>query len=116
MCARDGDVVGGGERRQQVVLLEDEADLLLAQFGPPASDIASRSLPCMWTLPEVGGVRPPRMWNSVDLPEPEGPTMETNSPRFTSRSDAAQRVNVHLADAIDLAQVAHLDDESLRYS
>src|SRR5271156_57264 len=37
-------------------------------------------------LPEVGGVRPPRMLNKVDLPEPEEPTTARNSPLATSRS------------------------------
>src|SRR5260370_881353 len=26
------------------------------------------------------------MWNNVDFPEPDGPTMDTNSPAWTSRS------------------------------
>ena len=26
------------------------------------------------------------MWNSVDFPEPDGPTMARNSPAFTRRS------------------------------
>src|SRR5258708_10515534 len=32
-------------------------------------------------LPEVGVSRQPRICIRVDLPEPEGPMMETNSPR-----------------------------------
>src|ERR1700731_1654043 len=37
-------------------------------------------------LPEVGGVRPPRMLKRVDLPEPEEPTTAMNSPLATWRS------------------------------
>ena len=28
----------------------------------------------------------PRMWSRVDLPAPDGPMIDTNSPSFTSRS------------------------------
>src|SRR5690349_21908945 len=52
----------------------------------PPSLRCARSWPATWTSPEVGGVRPPMMWKSVDLPEPEGPMMETNSPGRTARS------------------------------
>ena len=36
------------------------------------------------TEPEVGLSTPPRMCSNVDLPLPDGPTMETNSPRSVS--------------------------------
>src|SRR6266542_1857521 len=52
----------------------------------PASESCARSISPTRTLPEVGGVRPPMMWNSVDLPEPEGPMTARNSPAATSRS------------------------------
>ena len=53
------------------------------------------------------------MWKSVDLPEPDGPMIERNSPRLHVQIDAAQRLHIHLADAVDLAQVADLDDAPL---
>jgi hypothetical protein len=31
-------------------------------------------------------MKPPMMWSSVLLPQPLGPTIETNSPAATSRS------------------------------
>jgi hypothetical protein len=34
--------------------------------------------------PALIGSRPATMRRSVDLPQPEGPTMTTNSPSFTS--------------------------------
>ncbi len=53
------------------------------------------------------------MWNRVDLPEPDGPTMERNSPGLNVEIHAAQRRHVHLADPVGLAQVAGLDDAPL---
>ena len=37
------------------------------------------------TVPEVGCCRPAIKCSSVDLPHPEGPTMQRNSPGFTFR-------------------------------
>ena len=50
-----------------------------------ASERREKSVPSMVTEPLVAGVRPPRMWKRVDLPEPEGPTMATNSPGQISK-------------------------------
>ena len=35
--------------------------------------------------PEVAGIKPPMIRSSVDLPQPEGPMIEKNSPAWTSR-------------------------------
>src|SRR5258708_5822793 len=43
-------------------------------------------VPLTNTSPDVGLKKPATMFNKVDLPQPEGPTMQTNSPRKTSRS------------------------------
>src|SRR6187402_98964 len=40
----------------------------------------------MRTLPELGLSRPAATLSSVDLPQPVGPTTETNSPSPTARS------------------------------
>ena len=40
----------------------------------------------MKTSPAVAGTSPATIWSSVDLPQPDGPTMETNVPRSTSTS------------------------------
>src|SRR5260370_25607051 len=45
----------------------------------------SRSCPASRMLPALGGVNPPMIWNSVDFPEPDGPTIDTNSPAPTSK-------------------------------
>src|SRR6266496_6503622 len=43
------------------------------------------SVPSTSTWPELGVSTPPRICSRVDLPEPEGPTMATNSPLFTPK-------------------------------
>jgi hypothetical protein len=43
------------------------------------------SVPSSNSLPSVGMVKAPSMAIRVDLPEPERPTIETNSPRLSSR-------------------------------
>jgi hypothetical protein len=37
------------------------------------------------TSPLVAAWKPPRMFSTVELPQPDGPTRTTNSPRRTSR-------------------------------
>ena len=44
------------------------------------------SLPSTVTAPPVGRSSPPSMCSKVDLPEPEVPTIATNSPSSTARS------------------------------
>src|ERR1017187_5533186 len=60
--------------------------LRLRRLVRPASVSAAKSWSATRTCPVVGGVRPPMMWKSVDFPEPDGPTIARNSPRFTVRS------------------------------
>src|SRR5712671_6434000 len=43
------------------------------------------SVPSSSSLPSVGLVRAPSIAISVDLPEPDRPTIDTNSPAFSSR-------------------------------
>jgi len=42
--------------------------------------------PCASTSPRVGARKPASTFKSVDLPQPDGPTMHTNSPVVTSKS------------------------------
>src|SRR5262245_46950188 len=51
-----------------------------------SSSSCARSLSPTQTCPEVGRSSPPITINSVDLPEPDGPTMATRSPGATVRS------------------------------
>src|SRR5579864_3109446 len=63
------------------------------------SSSSSRPLtrrPSMRISPALGVSSPPIRFNNVDLPEPEGPTMETSSPRPTSRSTSSRAVTPRL--------------------
>ena len=46
----------------------------------------STGLPSTVTVPSVGTSRPPMMFKSVDLPQPDGPTTVMNSFSWMSRS------------------------------
>ena len=48
----------------------------------------------------------------VDLPEPEGPTIETYSLRPMVRFDALESLHFHPAGAVDLADRGHFDHYS----
>ena len=76
------DVLARGQARDQVVELEDEADVLAPVAGQlrprrrrSGRDRESAPSRC------VGTSRPPRMLSSVDLPLPDGPSRTTSSPR-----------------------------------
>ncbi len=47
------------------------------------SPAAETSTPSTTMRPDVGRARPPRRCRSVDLPQPEGPMIATNSPFWT---------------------------------
>src|SRR5260363_359316 len=76
----DFNIAGRGQMRQQVIALENKAETRAAQLSqfirterrgfPPANPI----------MAELGGSRQPRIFISVDLPEPEAPMIATNSP------------------------------------
>ena len=78
--------------------------------GPP------RSTPSRAYVPAVGESRQPMIAMSVDLPEPDGPTRATNSPRVDREVDAAQRVHGHAVRAEDLREAARLDDRARQLS
>ena len=77
---RQLDVALGGEHRQQVVELEDEADVLRA----PARQLAARQRADVraadFDPPPVGWSSPPIRLSSVVLPEPDGPISARKSP------------------------------------
>ena len=84
---RQLDVLQRGGARQQVEALEDEAERPAAHLGqrvgverarPPRRPASSR--------PVEGRSRQPRMFISVDLPEPEAPMMAANSPSTISQA------------------------------
>ena len=45
--------------------------------------------------------------NSVDLPEPECPTIDKKFPALHFEIHTAQRMDIDVADVIGLAQIAH---------
>src|SRR4030088_3194932 len=46
----------------------------------------------MPTVPDVGALRPAIRRSAVDLPQPDGPSSDTNSPLDTSRSSGPSAV------------------------
>ena len=90
---RQLDVLERRGPRQQVEILEHEADELVAHLAPVrCARAAPRPGRPACSCRASGESRQPRMFISVDLPEPDEPVMATNSPlsisRFTSRSAA----------------------------
>src|SRR5690348_1451963 len=55
--------------------------------------------PSTVTVPASGVSKPATMFNSVDLPQPDGPTMATNSPSATSRPTPSITGSTPVADA-----------------
>ncbi len=69
----------------QIVVLKDEADLSSAEDGQFLILEGEDFLASTSTLPPVGRSSPPSICSRVDLPEPEVPTMATNSPFSTEK-------------------------------
>ncbi len=63
------------------------------------------------TLPELGALRPAISRSAVDLPQPDGPSSETNSPLADVEIERPQR---HHAVVIDLGDAAKADREARR--
>lgn len=59
----------------------------------PSSSSAESSCPSMRTVPELGVSRPASKPSNVDLPDPETPTMATDSPARTSKLTPDRMVN-----------------------
>src|SRR5689334_20766479 len=59
----------------------------------PSSSSAKRSRPSISTAPALGRSRPARRPSSVDLPEPDTPTVVTASPAHTSTLMPSRIVN-----------------------
>ena len=83
---RQLDVLGGVEDRHEVEELEDEAELLAAELGQPLvvrGGSPRRRRSRRW--PAVGLSSPASRCISVDLPDPDGPTIAVSSPAGNSR-------------------------------
>lgn len=81
-----GHIFLGGKLGQQVVELEDEPKLFVAEMGFFHGVMSGRLLPSNNTLPAVGVSSAPSRWRRVDLPDPDAPTMARDSPARTVRS------------------------------
>ena len=69
----------------QEELLEDEPDLPGPQRDSSRSLSRAASTPPIRTTPLLGRSSVPMTCRSVDLPDPEGPTIATSSPRRTEK-------------------------------
>ena len=58
--------------------------------------------------PAVGASRPPRQRSRVVLPQPDGPTTQTNCPAATSKVMFRERLDLAAVAVVDLAQTADL--------
>ena len=84
---RHGGVLGRRQGRQQVVLLEHEADVLAAELHqPPCHAVCAGPRPARSTRPSVGSSSPAMIEISVVLPQPDWPTSSVIWPAETSRS------------------------------
>ena len=104
----------GGEHRQQVEALEDEADLVAAQHGQlivvHGGDVGAVEHGVTASLAESS---PASVCMSVDLPEPDGPMIAVEPPLLEPHIDAAQRVHRVFAMPVVLDQVDRLDGDGV---
>ena len=86
-----------------------EAELHVGPHGAPGKErellehggrhrpARARARPRSRRAPQLAGKSPPMMLSSVDLPQPDGPSMATNSSGSTAKVDLAQRDHVPAA-------------------
>ena len=88
VCAgeRDLDVLRRGQRRDQVELLEDEAECAEAEAAERAVAERGEVTALEETAPSVAPVEPAEQLQQRRLPDPLGPTSATNSPSPITRS------------------------------
>ncbi len=81
----------------------------LRAFARAAGASAVTSWPSSRYLPSVGVSRSPSSASSVDLPQPEGPEMERNSPLRDVEVDAVERVRLEVVRVEDLGDAREAD-------
>ena len=112
-----GDIVEGRDARRQVEVLEHEADAAGAQGREIAVPERRHIEPVdLDRRPQLARSSVPMMLSIVDLPEPDGPTMATSSPRpisrLTSRSAKTPPANARVtlrSDTIGWRHPRHAD-------
>ena len=87
---RHRDVLQRRHGRDQMEGLEHDADIAAAKTRQPSSSSLPRSCPATMTEPASGRSSPVITISSVDLPEPDGPSSATASPRPILQVDVAQ--------------------------
>ena len=116
------DVLGGAERRDEVVRLEDEAELFGAGRVRAPSESFVMSRPPITRLgagvpSRSGWWSRPRMCMRVLLPDPDGPMIATISPASIVTSTPRRACDARgLAEPIGLAQVAAFEQCHVRRS
>src|SRR5690606_25968132 len=68
------------------------------------------STPLILTMPDVGVSMHPIMLRMVDLPDPEGPVIEMNSPFSYRKGDAPDSVHLRLPQRVHFGHVDQFDD------
>ena len=103
---RQGDVLAGVERRQQVERLEHEADALAAHAVSSRSESDPSSMSPRKTRPDVSESSPARQCISVLLPDPDGPMTAVKRPagsadgHVVEGEDLGAPAAVHLGGAL----------------
>jgi hypothetical protein len=93
---RKSDVLEARQRREKIEELKDEADLVATDPREPIVGEAASASPSTRTRPAVGRSRPPTRFSSVDLPEPDGPMMDTICARGMTRLTSSSAVTWRL--------------------
>src|SRR5215207_489396 len=83
---RQGHVLLGGQRGEQVEELEDEPDVVAPELGELLVLQTFEWTPPTAIAPEVGDSSAPTIWSSVLLPDPDGPMIATISPSSIVKS------------------------------
>ena len=93
------------EHRDQVVGLEDEADVVQAHVRELPGRHVVQFAAGYGQGPCVGWSSPPIRFRSVVLPEPEGPAMAVNSPLLDGQVDAAEGLDLEAVPVVNFYQV-----------
>ena len=106
---RQCDVLDGAGACQQVESLKHKTEPFAAEprelgLAKPRDIDAVKEI-----LPLVGRSRQPRIDISVDLPDPDEPTMATNSPAIDSEIDTTQSMHIHVAHMVDAREILYSD-------
>ena len=107
---RQLDVLEDREVANQVEALEDEPDLAVADARALRHvQVRHRAGRSACSVPPVGVSSRPRIDRSVDLPQPDGPAIDTYSPLLDLHVDAGERVRLDFVGVEHLRHAVQLD-------